>query len=121
MASAPASGPLSTQVSAVVVEFAAQHYPDSGAEQFEIDQAGLAEILCGAVGQWDCTAEKSGVRGFLTLLRLDELVLARACMGSVPQSLSGNAVRIGLQDCQRGERSPGPGRFALRRTLRGER
>ncbi len=79
MASAPASGPLSTQVSAVVVEFAAQHYPDSGAEQFEIDQAGLAEILCGAVGQWDCTAEKSGVRGFLTLLRLDELVLARAC------------------------------------------
>ena len=79
MASAPASGPLSTQLSAVVQEFAAQHYQESGAEQFGIDQVGLAEILCGVVSQWECGAEGSGVLGFLTLLRLDELVLARAC------------------------------------------
>jgi RNA polymerase sigma-70 factor (ECF subfamily) len=79
MASAPASGPLSTQVSAVVQEFAVQHYADSGAEPFGIDQAGLAEILCGVVSQWDGAAEEPTVRGFLTLLRLDELVLARAC------------------------------------------
>jgi len=79
MASAPASGPLSTQVSAVVQEFAAEHYPDSGAGQFKIDENGLLKILCGVVSQWDCAAEEPGVRGFLTLLRLDELVLARAC------------------------------------------
>src|SRR5271166_1706822 len=79
MASAPASGPLSAQVSALVQEFAAQYYQESGAEQFGIDQAGLEEILCGVVSQWECAAERSGVRGFLALLRLDELVLARAC------------------------------------------
>lgn len=79
MASAPASGPLGTQVSAVVLEYAAQHYTNSGAGQFGIDQAGLVEILCGVVSQRDCAAEEPGVRGFLALLRLDELVLARAC------------------------------------------
>src|SRR5271166_2447037 len=78
MASAPASGPLSTQLYAVVQEFAAQHYQESGAEQFGIDQVGLAEILCGVVSQWECGAEGSGVLGLLSLLRLDELVLARA-------------------------------------------
>ena len=79
MASAPASGPLGTQLSAVVQEFAAQHYQESGAEQFEIDQTGLTEILCGVVSQWECGAEGAGVLGLLALLRLDELVLARAC------------------------------------------
>lgn len=79
MASAPASGPLRTQVSAVVMEFAAQHYRDSGAESFGIDQAGLAEMLIGVVSQSDSTAEEPGVRAFLALLRVDELVLTRAC------------------------------------------
>jgi RNA polymerase sigma-70 factor, ECF subfamily len=79
MASAPASGPLDTHVSLVVQEFAAQHYADSEAEQFEIDQARLADILCGVVSQWDRAVEEPGVRGFLALLRLDELILARAC------------------------------------------
>ncbi len=78
MASVPASGPLSAQVSAVL-EFATQHYPDTGAEHFDIDQSGLVEILCSVVGQWDGAAEETSVHGFLALLRLDELVLARAC------------------------------------------
>ena len=66
MASAPAPGPLGAQVSAVVREFAAQHYETSGAEQFGIDQAGLAEILAGVVSQSDCAAGEPGTRVFLS-------------------------------------------------------
>ncbi len=79
MASTPAPDPCVTQVSAVVWEFAAQHYQDSGAEQFGIDQAGLAEILGGIVKQADGIAGAAGAKIFLASLRLDELVLARAC------------------------------------------
>ena len=75
----PASGPPSTQVSAVVREFAAQSYAPSGAERFEIDQAGLAEILASVVRQLDCATGETGAEGFLSSLRLEELVLARAC------------------------------------------
>ncbi len=80
MASVPAPGPLSTQVSAVVRDFAAQHYAASGAEQFEIDQAGLAEILASVVRHLDCATGEAGTGGFLSSLRLEELVLARACV-----------------------------------------
>src|SRR5208337_635962 len=79
VSSIPAPGPLGTQVSAVVREFALQHYEASGAVQFEIDQAGLAEILASVVSQWDCAAAEPSTGGFLASLRLDELVLARAC------------------------------------------
>jgi RNA polymerase sigma-70 factor, ECF subfamily len=75
MASSAATGALDPAVSAVVREFAAEHYADSGAEQFGIGQDGLAEILAGVV----CRAEEGGARGVLTSLRLEELVLARAC------------------------------------------
>jgi RNA polymerase sigma-70 factor, ECF subfamily len=80
MASVPAPGPLSTQVSAVVRDFAAQHYAASGAEQFEIDQAGLAEILASVVRHLDRATGEAGAGGFLSSLRLEELVLARACV-----------------------------------------
>jgi len=79
VSSIPAPGPLGTQASAVVREFALQHYEASGAAQFEIDQAGLAEILASVVSQWDCAAGEPGTGGFLASLRLNELVLARAC------------------------------------------
>jgi RNA polymerase sigma-70 factor, ECF subfamily len=75
MASAHASGPFDTAVNAAVQEFAAQHYRDSGAEQFGIGEDGLAEILAGVV----CRAEEGGAQAFLGSLRLEELVLARAC------------------------------------------
>jgi RNA polymerase sigma-70 factor, ECF subfamily len=75
MASAHASGPLDSAVSALVREFAAERYRDSGAEQFGIGRDELAEILAGVV----CHAEEGGARDFLTALRLEELVLARAC------------------------------------------
>jgi len=79
MASAHATGPLDSAVSAVVRGFAAEHYRDSGAEQFGIDQDGLAEILTGVVSQRDCATDEPGARDFLTSIRLEELVLARAC------------------------------------------
>jgi RNA polymerase sigma-70 factor (ECF subfamily) len=75
MASAHTSGPLDTAVNAAVQEFAALHYGDSGAKQFGIGEDGLAEILVGVV----CHAEEGGVQAFLGSLRLEELVLARAC------------------------------------------
>ena len=79
MASVPTPGPLSTQVSALVREFAAQQYEASGAERFEIEQAGLAEILASVMSQTDWAAVEPATSGFLTSLRLEELVLARAC------------------------------------------
>src|SRR5271166_4308391 len=79
LASAHATGPLDSAVSAVVRGFAAEHYRDSGAEQFGIDQDGLAEILTGVVSQRDCATDEPGARDFLTSIRLEELVLARAC------------------------------------------
>jgi len=79
MSSVPASGPLGTQVFAVVREFATQQYEASGAARFEIDEAGLAEILASIVSQSDYAAGEPGARAFLASLRLEELVLARAC------------------------------------------
>ncbi len=79
MASAPVPDPPGTQISAVVREFAEEHYQDSGAAQFAIDQPALVEILTGVVSQWGRAAGEAGARGFLSSLRLEELVLARAC------------------------------------------
>lgn len=79
MASAQASGPLDSAVSAVVRDFVAERYEDSGAKRFEIGQDGLAEILAGVLQQSDYATGEPGARIFLTSLRLDELVLARAC------------------------------------------
>ncbi len=79
MASPHASGPLDSAVFVVVREFVAQHYQDSGAEQFGIAHDGLAEIVAGVMQQTDCATGEPGARVFLTSLRMDELVLARAC------------------------------------------
>jgi RNA polymerase sigma-70 factor, ECF subfamily len=79
MASAHTSGPLDSAVSALLREFAVARYRDSGAEQFGIDQDGLAEILTGVMQRSDCGDREPGARDFLTSLRLEELVLARAC------------------------------------------
>jgi RNA polymerase sigma-70 factor (ECF subfamily) len=75
MASAHSSGPLDVAAQALAREFAAQHYRDSGAEQFGINEDGLAEILAGVA----CHAEQGCTQDFLVSLRLEELVLARAC------------------------------------------
>lgn len=69
MASAPSAQPLP---SAEIQTFAAEHYAESGAARFGMDQAGVAALL----------AEVSGQRGgeALSAQHLEELVLARACM-----------------------------------------
>jgi RNA polymerase sigma-70 factor, ECF subfamily len=79
MACSPAPGQLDSATSAVIQEFAAQHYRDSGAEQFEVDKDDVAAILAGVVQQSICAASEGGTRVFLASLRLEELVLARAC------------------------------------------
>jgi RNA polymerase sigma-70 factor, ECF subfamily len=81
MATAPASAPLDPQVGAVISEFSAHHYEESGARQFAISLADLAEILADMVWQWSNAASETAVRNFLATLRLEELVLARACAG----------------------------------------
>jgi len=77
MASVPASGPLDAQVSAAIREFCAQRYAGCEAGKLGVDQTGLAEMLGDVVGRSACGAAE--VPGFLASLRLEELVLARAC------------------------------------------
>jgi RNA polymerase sigma-70 factor, ECF subfamily len=79
MASVPSPGPLAEQPSAAVQEFAARQYGASGAEQFGMDAAALAELLAQVVTQASVSDDAEGQRRFLESLRLEELVLARAC------------------------------------------
>jgi RNA polymerase sigma-70 factor, ECF subfamily len=79
MASAPVSAPLNPQVVALIRGFSAIHYEGCGAPQFAMSADGLAEVLAGVVSQWNNTAPESAVASFLATLRLEELVLARAC------------------------------------------
>jgi RNA polymerase sigma-70 factor (ECF subfamily) len=79
MASAPASARLDPQVLAIVREFSARHYDESGAQQFGMAPADLAEILAEVVCQWGNAASEIAVCNFLATLRLEKLVLARAC------------------------------------------
>ena len=76
MASAPISRPGS-QASAAVQTFAAAHYQESGAARFEIDVAGLTAMLAEVIDQR--RAPESEIENVLGSLRLQELVLARAC------------------------------------------
>ena len=80
MTSVPAPGPLDAQVGTIVREFAEAHYSDSGAAQYGIDPSGLEQILTEVVRRWDGAAGETGTQGFLGALRLEELVLARACV-----------------------------------------
>lgn len=77
MASAPTSrtGPAA---SAALQAFVAGHYSESGAAQFGIDAAGLAAMLAEVFEQRGPGSESEAA---LQSLRLEELVLARACVG----------------------------------------
>jgi len=79
MVSAPVSGPLDAQPSAAVREFVAQHYEASGAQQFGMDRAALVAVLAEVVKQRNPFSDEVAERSFLASLRLEELVLARAC------------------------------------------
>jgi len=72
MASAPSS-----QASAAVQAFAAEHYAESGAARFGIDLAGLVAMLTEVAAQ---RGSNDDAEAALQTLRLEELVLARACV-----------------------------------------
>lgn len=79
MASASASGPIEEQALCAVRAFAEQHCEASGARQFGMDEEALAALLVevskASLVDWhEVSTEK-----FLLALRLEELVLARAC------------------------------------------
>lgn len=80
MASIPAPGKLDAQLQTAVQSFAAHHHQASGAGRFGIDIARLASILQDVVRQFAPAAEAAGLSQFLGSLRLEELVLARACI-----------------------------------------
>jgi len=71
MASAPSS-----QASAAVQAFAAEHYAESGAARFGIDVAGLVTVLAEVLAQ----RPQGDAQNALGTLHLEELVLARACV-----------------------------------------
>jgi len=75
MASVPTPGPHSERPSLAVQEFAAREYGASGAQEFGMDRAGFAATLAQAVVQ---IAHGDELR-LLESLRVEELVLARAC------------------------------------------
>lgn len=76
MASASTSNP-GPVASAAVQEYAAARYAESGAAQFGIDEAGLAAMLAEVFQQRGGGSESAAA---LESLRLEELVLARACI-----------------------------------------
>lgn len=79
MISSPASASAEPEPSAVVLEFAARHYGISHAADFGIALQALARILAGIVRQRDPDACDVPELTFLSSLRLEELVLSRAC------------------------------------------
>ncbi len=79
MASAPTPGLSDTLPSAAVQEFAAQHYVASGAAQFGMSESALATLLAEVVSRRDAAGDEVSEQVLLQSLRLEELVLARAC------------------------------------------
>src|SRR5271157_1978171 len=79
MASVPSPGPLGEQPSAAVLKFAAREYEASGAGEFGMDRAAFATVLAQVVAQAVHGGDAGAELRFLESLRLEELVLARAC------------------------------------------
>ncbi len=80
MASVPAPGMLDPRLQTATQAFAAEHYGESGAARFGIDATRLAAIVQDVVQQFAPAAEEVGILQFLASLRLEELVLTRACI-----------------------------------------
>ncbi len=80
MVSPSASSPMDARVVAAIREFCARQYKASGAKQYGIDEAGLVEIVTRVACGRDRPIFETEIIGFLTSLKLEELVLARACV-----------------------------------------
>jgi len=79
MAPVTNADPTQEQPSAAVQEFAARSYAGSGAAQFGIDQGALARVLARVVAHNGAAGNEAAELRLLESLRLEELVLARAC------------------------------------------
>jgi RNA polymerase sigma-70 factor (ECF subfamily) len=78
MGTAPAPGTPDAKVDAAIREFCAWQYPRCGADKFGIGENGLAQILSDVVSRRD-PIPGTDIPGFLASIKLEELVLARAC------------------------------------------
>lgn len=79
MAVTSSAGTPGEQPSVAVQEFAVERYGSCGAAQFGLDQAALARLLAQVVTQAGLFDDSDSELRFLDSLRLEELVLARAC------------------------------------------
>ena len=79
MASVSAPGPVEVPPSRAVQEFAARHYLACGAQQFGMDEPALAKVLAQVAAQGGVCGDDAAEQAFLASLRLEELILARAC------------------------------------------
>ncbi len=67
------------QVSPLIEEFCARHYVACGCAKFGIEQAQFPKIVAAALGTPALAGAESEIRKLLQTLKLEELVLARAC------------------------------------------
>jgi len=67
------------EIARTAAEFCAKHYDASGAERFGIAHEAFAAIVTDAVARFQAASPGGDVAPFLSSLRLDELVLTRAC------------------------------------------
>jgi RNA polymerase sigma-70 factor (ECF subfamily) len=79
MALTSPAGAFEEQPSAAVREFAAEHHGSCGAAQFGLDPTALACLLAQVARQVGPFDDAASELRFLGSLRLEELVLARAC------------------------------------------
>src|SRR6516165_684682 len=79
MALSSPAGTFGEQPPAELREFAVAHYGASGAAEFGLDHAALAVLLAQVVTQAGPFDDVAAELRFLASLRLEELVLARAC------------------------------------------
>jgi phytoene dehydrogenase-like protein len=76
MSSAPGTG---SETASLVAEFCAARYGASGAAEFGIDRETFTGMVAVVVERWNAAPLPSELSQFLGALRVDELVLTRAC------------------------------------------
>lgn len=80
MAPVPASGPIDFDTLPEVEAFVQKHYGESGAALFGIDAKQVAGLLVEVASHAREAVEDLGLERFLESLKLEELVLVRACI-----------------------------------------
>src|SRR4051794_10433367 len=76
MSSAPGAGP---EVAKAVAAACSAQYGASHAQQFGMSQADFVAMVSGVVAKWNASPTLAELAAFLQSLRVEELVLTRAC------------------------------------------